>query len=83
MPEGLVGIEALSSVSCFERLHAISEVLTAVLDAGMTIELFHEFDVTPAPTPWLEPRDDRLYGFPEGRRRFPLTYSLRARHPAS
>lgn len=72
----------LSSVSSFERLHAISEVLTAVIDAGMTIELFHEFDVTPAPTSWLEPRADRLYGFPDGKPRFPLTYSLRARHPA-
>jgi hypothetical protein len=69
----------LSSVSSFERLHAVSEVLPAVLDAGLTIELFHEFDVTPAPTPWLERRADRLYGFPEGKPRFPLTYSLRAR----
>lgn len=72
----------LSAVSSFERLHSISEVLTAVLDAGMTIELFHEFDVTPAPTPWLEPRG-RLYGFPEGKPRFPLSYSLRAGLPAS
>ena len=68
----------LSNVSSFERLHAISEVLTAVLDVGLTIELFHEFDVTPAPTPWLELGPDRLYHFPPGRLRFPLTYSLRA-----
>ncbi|HEY1636235.1 MAG TPA: hypothetical protein VGF64_15865, partial [Acidimicrobiales bacterium] len=71
----------LSAVSSFERLHAISAVLTAVLDAGMSIELFHEFDVTPAPTPWLELGKDRLYRFPPGRLRFPLTYSLRARRP--
>lgn len=70
-------------MSSFERLHAISEVRTAVLDAGMTIELFHEFDVTPAPTPWLERQGDCLYSFPEGKRRFPLTYSLRGRRPAS
>jgi SAM-dependent methyltransferase len=69
----------LSAVSSFERLHAISEVLSAVLDVGMTIELFHEFDVTPAPTPWLELGEDRLYRFRPGRPRFPLTYSLRAR----
>ena len=53
----------LSNVSSFERLHAISEVLTAVLDVGLTIELFHEFEVTPAPTPWLELGPDRLYHF--------------------
>jgi SAM-dependent methyltransferase len=62
----------------YERLQSISDVLTAVLDGGLTIELFHEFDVTPAPTPWLERRDDRLYRFPDGAFRFPLTYSLRA-----
>src|SRR5947209_1072472 len=38
----------------YERLHAISDALSAVLDAGLQIELFHEFDVTPAPTAWLE-----------------------------
>jgi SAM-dependent methyltransferase len=58
----------LSAVSSFERLHAISEVLTAVLDAGLTIELFHEFDVTPAPTPWLKPEGTASTG------------SLKARH---
>jgi 2-polyprenyl-3-methyl-5-hydroxy-6-metoxy-1,4-benzoquinol methylase len=63
----------------YERLHTISEVLSAVLSAGLVIELFHEFDVTPAPTPWLERGDDRLYRFPPGVPRFPLTYSLRAR----
>jgi SAM-dependent methyltransferase len=69
----------LASVSSFERLHAISEVQSAVLEVGLTIELFHEFDVTPAPTPWLELGPDRLYQFPPGQLRFPLTYSLRAR----
>jgi SAM-dependent methyltransferase len=69
----------LASTASYERLHAISEVLTAILDAGLTIELFHEFDVTPAPTPWLQLGADRLYHFPPGRPRFPLTYSLRAR----
>ena len=60
---------------------AIGLVLTAVLNAGMSIELFHEFDVTPAPTPWLEIGDDRLYRFRPGAPPFPLTYSLRARRP--
>jgi SAM-dependent methyltransferase len=69
----------LSSVSSFERLHAVSELLSAVLDAGLTIELFHEFDVTPAPTPWLVPGEERLFRFTEGSHRFPLTYSLLAR----
>jgi SAM-dependent methyltransferase len=68
-----------ASSATYERLHAISDVMTAVLDAGLRIELFHEFDVTPAPTPWLQKRSDRLYHFPEGHWRFPLVYSVRAR----
>lgn len=72
----------LAHVSSFERLHSISDVLSAVLRAGLVVELFHEFDMTPAPTPWLERGHDRLYRFPAGRPRFPLTYSLRARRPA-
>jgi SAM-dependent methyltransferase len=65
----------------YERVHAIGEVLTAVLDAGLTIELFHEFDSTPSPTAWLVTGDDGQRRFPEGAFRFPLSYSLRARAP--
>lgn len=71
----------LTHTSSFERLHSISDVLSAILSAGLVIELFHEFDVTPAPTAWLEQREDRLFHFPPGMPRFPLTYSLRARLP--
>lgn len=63
----------------WERLHSISDVLSAVLESGFEIQLFHEFDVTPAPTAWLERRDDGLFHFPAGMHRFPVTYSLRAK----
>lgn len=63
----------------WERVHSISDLLSALLDAGMLVELFHEFDSTPAPTSWLARGEDGMYRFPEGMPRFPLTYSLRAR----
>lgn len=66
----------------WERLHGLGDVLTAVLDAGLVIELFEEHDVTNAPTPWLERHDDGLYHFPEGAYRFPVTFSLKARRYA-
>jgi SAM-dependent methyltransferase len=72
----------LEHTTAYERVFSLSDVLSAVLDAGLTIELFHEFDRTPAPTPWLELGPERLYGFPEGAVRFPLTFSLLARQPA-
>jgi SAM-dependent methyltransferase len=73
----------LTHTASYERLHSISDLLSALLAAGLVIELFHEFDVTPAPTPWLERGGDRLYRFPEGTPRFPLTYSVRARRPTT
>lgn len=65
----------------YERLHTIADLLSAVLEVGMQIELFHEFDVTPAPTAWLERRPDGLYHFREGSHRFPVVYSLLASRP--
>jgi 2-polyprenyl-3-methyl-5-hydroxy-6-metoxy-1,4-benzoquinol methylase len=63
----------------YERVHTISEVITAVLDAGLTLELFHEQSYTNAPWPWAERGDDGYYRLPDGWPRFPLTYSLKAR----
>jgi SAM-dependent methyltransferase len=68
-----------ANTATWERLHSISDLLSGVLEAGLRIELFHEFDVTPSPSPWLERGGDGLYRFPSGMHRFPLSYSLRAR----
>jgi SAM-dependent methyltransferase len=62
----------------WERLHPLGDVLSAVLGAGLTIELYHEWPFTPAPTPWLVAGDDGLHRFPDGMEPFPLLYSLRA-----
>jgi SAM-dependent methyltransferase len=63
----------------YERVHALSDVISAVLDAGLVVELFHEQSFTNAPWPWTERGDDGYYRLPDGWPRFPLTYSLRAR----
>ena len=63
----------------FERVHGLGEVLSAVLGAGLRIESFREFDVTPSPAAFLVRRHDGSYGFATDARRFPLTYSLKAR----
>jgi hypothetical protein len=66
----------------WERLHPLSDVISAVLGAGLFVELFHEWPYTPAPTPWLEAGEDGLYRFPDGAIPFPLIYSLRAANPS-
>lgn len=70
------------NTSTFERTHALSEVMSAVLGVGLTVELFHEQSYTNAPWPWTIKGDDGFYRLPEGWPKYPLTYSLRARKPS-
>ncbi|HET8930085.1 MAG TPA: hypothetical protein VFN21_05450 [Acidimicrobiales bacterium] len=68
-----------SHTATFERAHALSDVISAVLDVGLDIELFHEQSLTNVPWPWTIRGDDGFYRLPEGWPKYPLTYSLRAR----
>lgn len=64
------------------RIWSLGSVMSAVIDAGFVIELFHEFDWTLAPFfPWLE-RDGARFILPDGVPSFPMMYSLRASLPA-
>ncbi len=71
----------MRNTTSYERVHAISDVISAVLDAGLTVELFHEQSYTNAPWPWTERGNDGYFRLPAGWPRYPLTYSLRARKP--
>ncbi|HYA68630.1 MAG TPA: class I SAM-dependent methyltransferase [Acidimicrobiales bacterium] len=71
----------LTNTITFERAYALSEVITAVLDAKLDLELLHEQSYTNAPWPWAVRGDDGFYRLPEGWPKYPLTYSLRARKP--
>jgi SAM-dependent methyltransferase len=74
---------AFEHTASYERLHPLGDIVSAVLDARLSLELFHEFDTTPAPTTWLDERADGLWHFPDGMDPFPVSYSLRARRPSS
>lgn len=59
--------------------HGLGDVVTALIDAGLRIEMLREFDHTLFPRwPFLEQRG-REYHLPEGTPSIPLMYSLRAR----
>jgi 2-polyprenyl-3-methyl-5-hydroxy-6-metoxy-1,4-benzoquinol methylase len=63
-----------------EWQHTLGEVVTAVIDAGLTVEFLHEHDYTLFPQwPLLEKSGFDTYRLPEGRPRIPLMFSLRAR----
>ncbi len=62
--------------------HGLGAVVSAVIDAGFTVELLHEFDYTLFPRwPFLV-QDGKAYRMPEGMPSIPLMYSLRATRTA-
>ncbi len=69
----------LVNTTTFERVHSLSDVISAVLGAGLSIELFHEQSYTNAPWPWTVKGEDGFHRLPDGWPNYPLTYSLLAR----
>ncbi|MEM7284843.1 MAG: methyltransferase [Actinomycetota bacterium] len=69
----------------FEWAHHLSEVIQAVLDAGLQLTSFEEHRVVPwRQFPWFEPVPDSFdwTRLPEAKRDIvPLTYTLQARKP--
>ncbi len=60
--------------------HSLGEIVTALADAGLRIELLDEKRVLDWPVPFLRELQDGSYGFPEDQvGTIPLMYSLRAR----
>jgi SAM-dependent methyltransferase len=67
----------------YEWLHTLGDVVSAVIDANLILELLHEHDYTLFPQwPFLEKSGFDTYRLPEGTPSLPLMYSLRARKPS-
>ncbi len=66
-----------------EWFHSLEDIFSAVLDAGLQIELFreHDFCVYQARKGMVK-GEDGFWRLPEGVTRIPLMFSLRARKPA-
>jgi SAM-dependent methyltransferase len=66
----------------YEWNHPLSQVIDAVLGAGLELRFFHEWDYTIFElTKWLVKEDDGTYRWP-GDGRLPLMYSLKAWKPS-
>lgn len=62
----------------------MAELITAVAQAGLVIEFFHEFPWLDRPWPFLRKQDERTWTLPAGSEaELPLFLSLRAHRPAS
>lgn len=66
----------------FEWPHPVSEVVTALIDAGLRIEFLHEFPHTTWRfLPFMEPAGDRMFRLTKHDGQLPLLYSVRATKP--
>lgn len=65
-----------------EWIHPVSDIVGALLGAGLRIEMLHEHDRLPwKPFPMMIAAGDGLFGLPEAVPPLPLALSLRARKP--
>ncbi len=63
----------------YEWGHSLGEIVTALIDAGMSIEFLHEFPFTCYQAfPVMEKGADGWWRFPEHNDSFPQTFSIRA-----
>src|SRR5262249_40457690 len=60
-------------------IHPVSTILGALIDAGLTIKMFHEHEVLPwRGLPMMVRAQNGRWRLPDGHPRFPLSISLRA-----
>lgn len=70
----------MANQSTRQWIHSLAAIFTGLIDAGLTITMFHEHEVLPwQGLPCLVPASDRLWRLPDGYARIPLSFSLRAR----
>jgi SAM-dependent methyltransferase len=73
----------MSNRSTRQWIHSLSAVFGGLIDAGLAITMFHEHEVLPwRGLPSLVPASERMWRFPDGVFRIPLSYSVRAKKGA-
>lgn len=75
------GRPRVENATYFEWAHGLGEIVQAILDTGLSLELLHEHrDAEFQPLESMRREDDGLWRLPEAwRDRVPLTFTLRAR----
>ncbi len=62
--------------------HPLSDIITALLAAGLRLDFLHEHEVLPwRRHPMMVPAGNRMYRLPDGHVRMPLAFSLKAWKP--
>ncbi len=83
-PESYAGTATLENTQSYEWSHPISEVMNALIGAGLVIEAFDEHrHLDWKFFPWMEAHGERFVLPGERSRHLPLQFSIRAKKPAS
>jgi 2-polyprenyl-3-methyl-5-hydroxy-6-metoxy-1,4-benzoquinol methylase len=70
----------LANTKSYQWIHPLSDILSALLDAELSLEMLHEHECVPwKPFSMMFDAGDGLYRLPDGAPRIPLAMSLRAR----
>ena len=72
----------LVNTTTFERVHSLSEVMSAVLGTGLSIETVPRAVIYQCTWPWTVKGEDGFHRLPHGWPKYPLTYSVLARKPS-
>ncbi|HOG80701.1 MAG TPA: hypothetical protein PK454_13185, partial [Anaerolineaceae bacterium] len=69
----------VKQTTSYEWQHTLGDIVTALIDAGLTIEFLHEHDFTVYEMyPFVTRADDGYWRLPPGLPHLPLMFSLRA-----
>ncbi len=70
----------LANTTSYQWIHPISDIVSALLGAGLQIEMLHEHEVLPwKPFPMMVAAGEGYFRLPDGAPSIPLALSLRAR----
>jgi hypothetical protein len=70
----------LANTTSYQWIHPISDIVSALLGAGLQIEMLHEHEVLPwKPFPMMVAAGEGYFRLPAGAPSIPLALSLRAR----
>jgi hypothetical protein len=66
-------------ITDYNWIHPLSDILTGLIEAGLTLEYLHEHELLPYRLfPSMVPAGDKLFRLPDGSVPIPLSFSLRA-----
>jgi len=77
------GIQHTEPITNYQWFHSLSDVINALIEAGLRIEFLHEFPMTVfRQLPFMEQNADGWWRLPGGLPKIPLLFSLKAIKPA-